>query len=296
MSSSFLIQVGALLLLCTACQAGSETVAASTEPKSYACRGVVQRVDFNQGRATIHHREVPGYMPEMTMDFNVKNTNDLATISPGAEITFDLRVEQADAWIENIRCIGRVEPLSSAQSASDADSFELKAGDHWPDGELLAEDGRRIHFSDFRGQVLAVNFFFVSCPLPDYCPRLNKSFAEARTLLSEGQSNYVFLSVSFDPDFDSPDRLAAYAEIYRKSDTNQWVFAAAPSRTLAHLPRRLGLSISRLGGGITHNLRTVVLDAQGKVYRQFNGNNWTSQDLASAMKLANELSIHSRSQ
>jgi protein SCO1/2 len=117
---------------------------------------------------------------------------------------------------------------------------------------------------------------------------LNKNFAEARALLPAAQSNYVFLSVSFDPDFDTPGLLAAYAKNYRIGYTNQWVFAAAPPQTVAHLPRRLGLSINRLGGGITHNLRTVVLDRYGKVYRQFDGNNWTSQDLANAMQQANK--------
>ena len=284
---SDLTRVVAVLLLCAACEAGSQTLdGPAPPPRSYPCQGIVQRLDLNQRRVTIHHQEIPGYMPEMTMDFDVRNTNELIAISRGCEITFNLLVQPRDAWIENIRCIGHVNLPAAPPSPSDAASLELKAGDRWPDAELLAEDGRRIRFADFRGRALAVTFFFIRCPLPDYCPRLNKNFAEARTLLAGAQSNYVFLSVSFDPDFDTAERLAAYAHYYRAGDTNQWLFAAAPPQTLAHLPRRLGLSISRLGGSITHNLRTVVLDPNGKVYRQFDGNNWTAQDLANAMRQA----------
>jgi protein SCO1/2 len=278
-----------VLLLCAVCGAASQTLdEAAQPPKSYSCHGVVQQLDVNQRRVTIHHQEVPGYMPEMTMDFDVKNTNELTAISSGSEVTFDLLVQQRDAWIENLRCIHQAKGPSVPASPSDVASFELKAGDGWPDGELLAEDGRRIHFSDFRGRALAITFFFIRCPLPDYCPRLNRSFAEAHTLLAGAQSNYVFLSVSFDPDFDTPGLLTSYAKSYRADSTNQWLFAVAPPQTLAHLPRRLGLSISRLGGGITHNLRTVVLAPDGKVYRQFDGNNWTGQDLANAMQQANK--------
>jgi protein SCO1/2 len=105
---------------------------------------------------------------------------------------------------------------------------------------------------------------------------------------SSAQTNYFFLSISFDPDFDTPDRLAAYAQSYRKGDRDQWLFTAASPDTLDKLPRRLGLSVKRQGDGISHNLRTVVLDPQGRVYRQFDGNNWTSQELASAMQQANQ--------
>ena len=249
----------------------------------HACRGVVERLDLAQRRVMIHHQEIPGYMAAMTMDFEVRNTQELAAVSPGSEITFDLLVGEREAWIENLHCVGHVTPPPAPAGPFDPAALELKAGDRWPDAELLAEDGRRIRFSDFKGRAVAVNFFFSRCPLPDYCPRLNRNFAAARALLSGPPSNYVFLSVSFDPDFDTPERLAAYAQSYREGSTNQWLFAAAPAPALAHLPRRLGLSLSRLGGGITHNLRTVILDPQGKVYRQFNGQNWTPRELAEAL-------------
>lgn len=297
--------LGVLLGIALVCGSANEfcSDAADMEgqaAKSYSCQGVIQQVSADHRHAMIHHRPIPGFMPEMTMDFSVKNTNELEGVGLGTEVTFSLRVAQNEAWIENVHCVGHVKIQATSQAETpNGRTPELKAGDGWPDGELLSEDGRHIRFSNFRGRTMAVNFFFTRCPLPDFCPRMNQEFAKARTLLPPepgGQTNYFFLSVSFDPDTDTPERLAAYAHSYRDGGLEQWLFAAAPPETLAHLPRRLGLSLQRQGDGFTHNLRTVVLDPQGQVYRQFDGNNWTAQDLANAMMEANQQRTAARSQ
>jgi protein SCO1/2 len=253
---------------------------------------VVEQVIAKERRITIHHKEIPNFMPEMTMDFNVRDANQLEGVSPGAEVTFRLLVLQNDAWIENIRCVGHTTPILTNQTSQVLSNVpKLKTGDRWPDGDLLAEDGRRIHFSDFRGRTLALSFFFIRCPLPDYCPLMNRNFAEARKLFQSSPSihtNYVFLSVSFDPDFDVPEKLASYAALFREGGSEQWLFAAVSPETLVRLPRRLGFSLKRQGASISHNLRTVVLDPQGRFFRQLDGNNWTPQELVEAMKEASQ--------
>jgi protein SCO1 len=256
-------------------------------PKIYSCRGIVQQVGSDRRHALIHHQSIPGFMPEMTMDFNVKDTNELKGVVPGSEITFNLVVLPTDSWVEKVYRLGQVKaPSPGSLQPPSLKARELKKGDSWPDGELLAEDGKLIHFSDFRGRTVALTFFFTRCPLPNFCPLMNRNFARARALLSSpagAQTNYVFLSVSFDQDFDTPGQLALYARQFRAGGGPQWVFAAATPKTLDHLPRRLGLWLRHEGPGITHNLRTVVLDPQGRVIRQFDGNNWTAADLVSAM-------------
>jgi protein SCO1/2 len=300
MMNFFGLMLAFLLLAGPACKSRSQTLnVAADKPQSYACSGVVQQVDASQGRVTIHHKEIPNYMPEMTMGFNVKNTNELNGILSGAEIRFNLLVLRNDAWIENVRLLGYLKaPAAGLVGLPVNNARELRAGDQWPDGELLAEDGHFIHFSDFRGRTVALTFFFTRCPLPDYCPRMNNNFNEARWLLSSptAQTNYTFLSISFDPDFDTPEILSGYTQHYRQNERGPWIndpcpwlFAVASKDTLARLPSNLGLVLNRQGNGITHNLRTVVLDPQGRVYRQFDGNHWTPQELAGAMKEASQL-------
>lgn len=287
-----------VLLFCQMAGLGSsQTLPADTnERRSYVCSGLIQRISPDQRLITIHHKSIPGFMPEMTMDFSVKDTNQLKGLSRGDELSFNLIVLQDDAWIENLHCTqhGKATVGGSPDASTTAES-RLKPGDPWPDAELLDEHGRSIHFSDFRGQTVALDFFFTRCPLPAYCPRLNNNFAETRRLLSSApghQTNFLFLSISFDPDYDAPDGLAGYARRFRgDGDSNCWLFAVASRDTLARLPRALGLILQRQGAGITHNLRTVVLGPQGRVFRQFDGNEWTPQELAGAMEEAGRQTI-----
>jgi protein SCO1/2 len=272
---------------CSPAQAGPPS---PSETHDYPARGLVQQISPDRTTATIKHENIPGYMTAMTMDFSVKDTNELLGISPNDEITFHLLVQSNADWIENIQFQSHhISDVTNNTFIFHLDNNELKNGDLLPNGELIAEDGHLLKLSDFRGRTLAVTFFFTSCPLPDYCPRMNQNFTETRQLLA-AQTNaarpWQLLSISFDPNFDKPEILTGYATFYRGSDTNHWLFCAAPTNTLAILAPALGLSILRDTNGIVHNLRTVVVDPRGRIFQQFDGNHWTPRQLAAAILAA----------
>jgi protein SCO1/2 len=265
---------------------------------AYAAIGVIEKISPDLGNVTIHHHAIPGYMMEMTMDFPVKNTNDLAGVSPGDEITFNLVVGTNDDWVEDLHRTGHtINPATNVLSLPTAMAqmtmpAELGPGDLLPDYTLTTEQGKSIHFSDFRGQALAFTFFFTRCPLPDYCPRMNNDFAETRRLLqadTNAPANWQFLSISFDPGFDTPEVLSNYAGLYRGEDSDRWLFATAAGPALHNLAASLDLIVTRQGNNISHNLRTVVLDPRGRIFRQLDGNSWTAEDLAGALKNAARL-------
>jgi protein SCO1/2 len=277
-----------LLILAAGCKPKSAAPnAGGPSARTYAAHGVIRQIAADQRTVTIQHETIPGYMSAMTMDFPLKDTNELNRLAPGDEITFKLVVRENDDWIKDVHLVAHhIENVTSNVFVFHVASAELKPGDLLPDGELTDENGSRIHLSDFRGRALAFTFFFSRCPLPDFCPRMNKDFAEARQLLlnrPDAPANWQFLSISFDPEFDQPSVLSSYADFYRGADTNRWLFAAAPANTLAELAPRLDLMVRRDGAGISHNLRTVVLDAQGRIADQFDGNTWTPQELADAI-------------
>ena len=256
--------------------------------KSYSAQGAVVQIAPDRSAVTIHHQNIPGYMMEMTMDFPVQRTNELNGISPGDQITFTLVVTETNDWVENILRVGRAtEATTNALPMLHAMNSELKPGDVLPDYGLTAEDGKQIHFADFRGKVLAFTFFYTRCPLPNYCPRMSNNFHEARKLLlvtADAPTNWQFLSISFDPDFDTPEVLSNYGSVYRGDDADRWLFASASAKTLANLAPSLDLMIMRDNGNIMeHGLRTVVLDAQGRIFRQLDGNKWAPQELADAI-------------
>lgn len=277
------------LLACLTAGTGCKPEAPLPKPavETYDARGIVRRIAPDQNEVTIKHEAIPGYMAAMTMDFTVKNTNELRNIAPSDEITFKLRVTETNSWIDSIRFVSHViENTTNGVFIFHAPSAELKPGDPMPDFTLTAEDGRPVRFSDYRGKVLAFTFFFTRCPLPDFCPRMDLNFSDARNLLraqENAPTNWQFLSISFDPENDLPATLVNYAEYYRQKDADRWLFSVADTNTLARLAPLLDLMISREGNSISHNLRTVVLDPQGRIFRQFDGNQWTPGKLADAM-------------
>jgi cytochrome oxidase Cu insertion factor (SCO1/SenC/PrrC family) len=115
---------------------------------------------------------------------------------------------------------------------------------------------------------------------------MNKNLAEARRILTTAASapaNWEFLSISFDASFDTPEMLSNYAPLYRGAETNHWLFAVIGTNTLAAIAPRLDLMVVHTATSISHNLRSIVLDTQGRIYKQFDGNAWTPQELADAM-------------
>jgi protein SCO1/2 len=283
------------LLLAIGCRRESSAPpAAGVTNHTYVVRGVVQAIPPDLRHATIKHEAIPGYMAAMTMDFSARDTNALTHLAPGDEITFTLVVTADDDWIENIQRIGR----TNVASASGPPGWhiaepELQVGDTLPDAEFISELGQKIRFSDFRRSAVAFTFFFTSCPLPEFCPRMNQHFAEARKLLvddADAPTNWQMLSISFDPGMDQPSVLASYAGIYRGLNPTHWTFVAAATNTLAALAPKVDLHFWRENDSISHNLRTMVLDTTGKIFKQFDGNDWTPQELAGAISAAAKIS------
>jgi protein SCO1/2 len=254
--------------------------------RAYFARGVIREFPGGNG-LVVTDEEIPDYMPRMTMEFAVRDTNELRGLAVGDNITFVVRATEEESWIERIQRAGKGDlppPLPPGPSAAALlDIAQLRKGDVLPDAELLAEDGRTIRLSDFQGRALAFTFIFTRCPLPDFCPRMNQHFSRSRELLLQqpgGPTNWQFLSISFDPEFDKPGVLSRYAYSYRGQSADRWLFAAAPTNVMASMVSHLNFRFANEGGTFVHNLRTVILDPQRRLYRQFDGNKWKASELA----------------
>lgn len=254
-------------------------------------KGVVRSIASDQRSAVIKHEAIPNYMPPMIMELKVRNPKEMKGIQPGDKISFRLVANETTHWIDTIQ------KLSTASSTTLPDpprparkaGAELKPGSLMPDTTFLSETGEQIRLSQFRGKAVAFTFIFTRCPLPDYCPRMGHNFSKARALLNaskEGPRNWQLLSISFDPEFDTPSMLAGYAKTYRGADAAQWLFVVASEPTLEVLRPQLDLKLFKDSGTIFHNLRTVVLDTQGRVHRQFDDSRWRPEDLAQAIREA----------
>ena len=100
---------------------------------------------------------------------------------------------------------------------------------------------------------------------------------------SYAPTNWHLLTVSFDPEFDTPAVLKAYAGLY-KYEPERWTFATGDLMDITAIGEQFGLAFWHdETGSISHNLRTIVIDASGRVQKVFEGNKWTSDELVEEM-------------
>ena len=287
---SFLV-VWMVVLAVTACNkspAGRETQAspnANTNERTFQVKGVVKAIRPEQKEIEIKHETIPGYMQAMTMPFNVRDTNQLTGLQPEQPISFRLTVTDTDGWVDDIRSLG---PATSAAAGGSSPApvhvvQPLKVGELLPEYHLTNELGEQIATTLYKGQALAITFLFTRCPFPTFCPKLANDFAETQQRLlsvQNGPTNWHLLTISFDPEFDKPAVLKAYAEAHGYVPAH-WTFATGDLKDIAAMGDLFGLAFWRdSSGSITHNMRTVVIDAQGRLQRVFEGKDWTSAEMA----------------
>src|ERR1039457_5969797 len=239
-----------------------------TNAQTFSTQGVVQEVEPDGQILVIKHDAIPGYMDAMTMPFKLKGPVAGNGLQRGDEISFQLHVTENESWVDHIQKTGsRVLP----NDISPSNAPPIRPRHPLLDYKFTNELGHAVSLSDFRGQALAITFFYTRCPLPDDCPRLSKNFQEASQKLESmagAPTNWHFLSVSFDPEFDSPEMLKAYGESYHY-DPNHWSFLTGPPDKIGELARQSGVTYQLDAGTINHNFRTLIIDANNHLQTVF---------------------------
>jgi protein SCO1/2 len=253
---------------------------------TYAARGTIQKVETPQQTLVIAHQAIPSYMDAMTMPFKVRQPQELKGLQAGDQITFRLSVTETESWIDNIVKFG-TGAIVQAASTLPVTPGVTAPSTHHPllDYAFTNELGQAVSLHSFAGQALAITFFFTRCPLPEFCPRLSKNFAEASRRLNSmtnAPPNWHFLSVTFDPEFDNPTVLKAYGEKYNY-DSNHWSFITGPKDKIAELARMSNVQFEPDGGFFNHNFRTMIIDASGHLQMVFPTGGDLSEAIVSEM-------------
>jgi protein SCO1/2 len=195
-------------------------------------------------------------------------------------------VSRTESWLDTLVVVGKGAPPSTTLTEGTILARIFKEGDRLPPVELTNQDGKKISLGSFRGQAVALTFIYTRCPLPDFCIRMSNHFSKTQKTLSKDDAldgKWHLLSVSFDPKFDSPKVLKNYGKSY-DADFSTWDFVTADQASITRLGDGLGLSVTDDEGGLlAHNLRTVVLDKDGKIVKVIEGNEWKPEDLVEAI-------------
>jgi protein SCO1/2 len=282
------------LLVLAGCHSGQKPPSqpdSSQNFKAYHLRGKVVSTDAAKGEVTLNHEAIPGFMDAMTMPYKLKDASILGELHPGDVITADLLVSQdpdADVLLDHIVVVAQGKPDYLPKVI-----YHVPApGDAVPDFKLRNQDGRPIHIGQFNGKALVITFIYTRCPSPDFCPRVTRNFASLDKQLAANPALYAkthLLSISFDPEHDTPARLRAYGATYIGSDTKNafahWDFAVPEKPVLAEMAKFFDLGMTENADStITHTLSTTLIGPDGKVVRFYPGNEWTPEQVLADLK------------
>jgi protein SCO1 len=264
--------------------------ARAPEARRYELSGQVLAVRPAEREIVIKHDDIENFMPGMTMPFKVKEERWLHVARPGDLITATLVVESSDAWLSRVSPTGRRAPLPPDLVLPRAAQPPLAPGEAVPEVGLTDQAGDPFSPADLRGLPWAVTFVYTRCPLPTFCPALDRRFAAVQTAIADDPAlaDARLVSVSFDPAYDTPAVLRAHAEGL-EADPRIWRFVTGETQVVDRFGERFGLMVERGSGApedFVHTLRTAVVDREGRLVRTFEGTSWATDDLIEALREA----------
>lgn len=255
----------------------------------YELKGKVVSVDRHKNEVVIDHREIPGFMEAMTMPFTLKHEDAFNVLATGDDIQATLVVADSGAWLED-PVITKSAPQDGSTTTGVVSS-EPQEGAPVPDFSLVNQDGKRIGLQKYRGRALLVTFIYTRCPLPDYCPLMSMNFAEVNRRLAGDDAlgaKVSLLSVTVDPDYDTPEVLRNYGSVYIEKGGEElfkrWEFATGDSREIKRTAEFLGLTYYPEREQIIHSLRTALITPDGRLFKIYRGNDWKPSEVLRDLK------------
>jgi protein SCO1/2 len=222
----------------------------------------------------------------MTMPYKVRDARQFESLVPGDLITATLVVVSNDAYLKDVKKVGNApleKPVADAAPSASSGFELLKEGEPVPNVNFVNQDGKHVDFDSFKGDALVVTFIYTKCPMPTFCPLMDRHFATLQAKLKEKNNELKvhLLSVSFDPLEDTPPVLKKHAQGLG-ADPKMWTFVTGDRDEIDQWASRFGVSVSRALNdptNITHNLRTAIIDRQGNLVRAYAGNEWTPEQV-----------------
>jgi protein SCO1/2 len=265
--------------------------ASCSSAKTYEMRGQILGVNRDKMEILVKHDEIPGLMAAMTMPWKVQTPGMLDNIGPGDLILSEIVVDNNQGVVTKITKLGTAKPEVPAPAGPSKSGVKyLAPGDAVPNQAFVDQNGRASNFDTVRdNRAMAVTFIYTKCPIPTFCPAMDRQFAEAQALIKEKglQGKAGLLSVSFDPKNDTPVVLAQHA---RKlgADPKVWTFVTGDREEIDRFASSLLLTLVRGEAAnpdeIGHTLRTTVIDRNGRIAKSYAGADWAPAELVAELE------------
>lgn len=263
-------------------------------PKTYKLTGRVVSKQPDSQQLIVDNDDIPGFMGAMTMSYPVKDPDGFQRVQPRDVIRADIVVEQPGKfWLEHLTVTGKAAAQAPAQGPTPQ---VLAVGDAVPDVPMVNQDGKTLHFAQFKGKAVLLTFIYTRCPFPDYCPLLSRQFAAIQKELATNPEDYRethLISVSFDPNYDKPPVLREYGLSYLAHDPKgfeHWDFVSTTPADLRKLAGSFGLTYYEDGGLISHAMNTILLAADGTVAHMWPDDGLPVSEVVDAMRHSSAVS------
>jgi protein SCO1/2 len=256
----------------------------------HTVQGVLIDVDREKGSITVSCDAIPGYMEAMVMPFEVRDPAALKTIEPGATVRFTM-VEQGNKdYAVDLQAV-KVTNFESEPTEAGRLTFIhrtldptavakiVPVGQLVPDFTLVDQAQKPTHLEQFRGKIVALTFAYSRCPNPNYCFRLSNNLSQlSRRFHDRAGRDLVLMTIVIDPDNDRGKALERYADTW-KADPETWHFLTGNLTDIRAIAERFGMNFWNDEGSWTHSFHTVVIDRDGKLAANLEGNQFTAQQL-----------------
>jgi protein SCO1 len=260
--------------------------------QQFPVTGLVLKVDRARRILAVSCDRIPGYMDAMVMPFEVRDAKDLDGLAPGMAVDFTLVIEKESNYAEHVQIKSyesveqdpltarRLKLLSQLAHPNSGSAKALSMGQTVPDFALTDQNRHHVALSQFAGKVVAINFIYTSCALPNFCYRNSNTFGVLQKRFKQQMGrDLVLLTVTFDPQRDQPDVLARYARNW-KADPKSWHFLTGPVTDVQRVTNLFGMDYFPDEGLMNHSLHTAVVDRRGKLVANIEGNQFSADQLA----------------
>jgi protein SCO1 len=258
--------------------------------EEYTVQGILLNVDRTKGSITVSCDAIPGYMDAMVMSFMVREPGVLKSLAPGTTVRFKMVERGSEDYAEHLEAIKitnyEAEPTEAARltilhRTLDPQSAAriVSIGQPVPDFTLTDQTQHAAHLAQFKGKVVALTFTYSRCPNPNYCFRLSNNLSQLNRRFHDiAGRDLVLVTIVIDPDDDQGKALERYANTW-KADPETWHFLTGKLTDVRAVAELFGMNFWNDEGFLTHSFHTVVIDREGRLAANLEGNQFTAQQL-----------------
>jgi len=282
-----------LLLLLPACRREPDVPAQASvaQERQFPLTGVIEKVDPAHKTLLVSHDAVEGFMPAMTMEFRVSSA-DVTAAKEGEHIRGALFPDDPKgARLEQIWPVDPVAEsiITAAQNALRQDTSARanhayrEIGETLPDFGLYNQEGQVVTAARFHGKQVMLNFIYTRCPIATMCPASTAKMVEVQRLArAEGVTSLELITITLDPEYDTPAVLKDYAKTHEIDPVN-FSLLTGPEKAIKDLLTQFGIIANFEGGILKHTLATLLIDPNGKIIWREDGSQWAPEEFVRKM-------------